>query len=99
MTYGTLKKALSGCEHLDENDSAFVARAMLNGHVDMLRADCNWFGTEDDIEFTDTGLKLSWNNSCQFNLANPFPMLLPKLVARNEKGNSLLPFPDIKVVA
>ncbi len=49
VTFGSLKKALAGCEHLDENDSAFVARCLLNGHVDMLRADCNWFGTEDDI--------------------------------------------------
>jgi len=44
-----LKKALSSCEHLDENDSVFVGRSLLNGHVDLLRADCNWFGTEDDI--------------------------------------------------
>lgn len=49
VTYGTLKKALSACEHLDENDSIFVGRSLLNGHVDLLRADCNWFGTEDDI--------------------------------------------------
>jgi hypothetical protein len=61
----------------------------------MLRADCNWFGTEDDIEFTDTGLKLSWNNSCPFNLVNPFANMINKLVARTEatKTNSLLPFP------
>ncbi len=61
----------------------------------MLRADCNWFGTEDDIEFTDTGLKLSWHNSCQFNLVNPFANIISKLMTRTEatKTNSLLPFP------
>ena len=66
----------------------------------MLREDCNWFGTDDDIEFTDTGIKLSWNNSCQFNLVNPFPGILGKLVNRAEavKGNSLLPFPEVKSV-
>ena len=48
----------------------------------MLREDANWYGTEDDIEFTDTGIKLSWNNSIQFNLANPFPNILAKLVNR-----------------
>lgn len=83
VTFGTLKKALASCERLDENDSIFVARALLNGHVDMLRSDSNWFGTEDDIEFTDSGIKLSWNNSCQFNLANPFPSILTRLVSRN----------------
>ena len=95
-----MKKALSVCEHLDENDSTFVARALLNGHVETLREDCNLFGTEDDIEFTDSGIKLSWNNSCQFNLVNPFPAILSKLVTRTEavKGNSLLPFPDVKAV-
>ena len=88
------------CEHLDENDSSFIGRALLNGHVEMLREDCNWFGTEDDIEFTDSGIKLSWNNSCQFNLVNPFPGILGKLVTRTEavKGNSLLPFPDVKAI-
>ena len=45
VTYNTLKKALATCEHLDENDSIFVARTLLNGHVDLLRADVNWFGT------------------------------------------------------
>lgn len=66
----------------------------------MLRADCNWFGTEDDIEFTDSGIKLSWNNSCQYNLANPFPVILPKLAARNSaKGGTLLLFPEVKAVA
>ena len=49
VTYGTLKKAMAVCEHLDENDSSFIGRALLNGHVEMLREDCNWFGTEDDI--------------------------------------------------
>lgn len=66
----------------------------------MLRTDLNWFGTEDDIEFTDSGIKLSWNNSCQFNLVNPFPTIIGKLVSRIEaaKGNSLLPFPEIKAI-
>lgn len=101
VTYGTLKRGLSVCEHLDENDSVFIARVLLNGHVDLLREDSNWFGTEEDIEFTDSGLKLSWNNSCQFNLVNPFPTILARLVARTEaqKGSSLLPFPEVKAIS
>lgn len=66
----------------------------------MLRADINWFGTQDDIQFTDSGLKFSWNNSCQFNLVNPLANIINKFVARVEasKGNSLLPFPEIKAI-
>lgn len=45
-------------------------------------------------------MKLSWNNSCQYNLVNPFPNLLSKLTTRTEamKGSSLLPFPEIKAI-
>lgn len=82
ITFGSLKKALSVCQRLDENDSIFLARAMLNGHVEILRADSTWFGNEEDIEFTDSGLKLSWNNGCQFNLINPFPTILARIVNR-----------------
>ncbi len=42
--------------------------------VDLLKADCNCFGTEDDNKFTDSEIELSWNNSCAFNLFNPLPV-------------------------
>lgn len=43
-----------------------MSKIILNIHVDLLRAGFNWFGTEEDIEFTDNGLKLSWNNSIPY---------------------------------
>ena len=97
VDYCTLKQGLATCHHLDEQDALFVARNLLNGHVECLRMDLHWFGTEDDIEFTDTGMKLSWNNSCPYNIANPFPNMLARLTARQEgKGSTLLPFPEVK---
>lgn len=53
-----------------------MAKMILNGHIDLLRSDLNWFGTDEDIEFTDTGIKLSWNNSISYNLVNPIPKIL-----------------------
>ncbi len=45
VMYGNFKKALAKCRYLDEPDAIFVAKQILNGHVDLLRADTNWFGT------------------------------------------------------
>ena len=47
--YGNLGQALTKCERLDDNDSIFISKMILSGHIDLLRSDCNWFGTEDDI--------------------------------------------------
>ena len=65
--YGTLKKALAKCKRLDDDDSIFISKMLLNGHIDLLRQGVNWFGDENDIEITDNGVKLSWNNSISFN--------------------------------
>lgn len=63
-----LGQALAKCRKLDDNDSIFIAKLLLNAHVDLLRSDFHWFGTEEDIEITDSGIKLSWNNTIQFTL-------------------------------
>ena len=76
VAYGNLGKALQKCQRLDDNDSLFMAKMILNGHIDLLRGDCNWFGTQEDIQFTELGVKLSWNNSINFNLVNPIPKIL-----------------------
>lgn len=49
VSYGNLGRALQKCERLDDADSLFMAKMILNGHTDLLRSDCNWFGTEEDI--------------------------------------------------
>ena len=99
--YGNLGRGLQKCERLDDADSIFMSKMILNGHIDLLRSDCNWFGTEEDIEFTETGIKLSWNNSISYNLVNPIPNLLERISSRPEgkAGDmNLLPFPKSKVM-
>lgn len=94
--YGTLGNAMSRCRRLEDNDALFVAKSMLNGHIDMLRNGGQWSGGYNDIEVTDTGLKLSWNGSIPSEV-NQMPGLIEKLTARDpqeEKG--LLPFPKNK---
>ncbi len=77
VTYGNLKKAIAKCKYLDEPDAIFIAKQLLFAHVDLLRSDINWFGTEEDIEFAQDGqIKLSWNNGCSFNLVNPIPAII-----------------------
>lgn len=44
--YGNFKKALEKSKYLDEPDAIFIAKQMLSGHVDTLRSDLNWFGTD-----------------------------------------------------
>jgi hypothetical protein len=34
------------CKYIDETDAIFLSKQMLNGHVDLLRFDLNWFGNE-----------------------------------------------------
>lgn len=45
-------------------------------------------------------MKLSWNNGCQFNLVNPFPIIFNKIRNRPENNteSSFLPFPEIKTI-
>jgi len=49
VPYPTLKKAISKYKKLDDLEAIFMSKIILNIHVDMLRANLNWFGTEDDI--------------------------------------------------
>jgi hypothetical protein len=49
VTYSNLKKALISSQRLDEQDSIFISKSLLSGHTDLLRVDCNWFGTEEDV--------------------------------------------------
>lgn len=42
--YGTLRKALSKCKRLDDDDSVYLSKMILNGHIDLLRSGVNWFG-------------------------------------------------------
>jgi hypothetical protein len=82
VTFSHLKNALSRCRKLDDYDALFLSKAILGVHVDLLRAGFNWFGTEEDIEFTDGGLKLSWNNSIPFETENPFPLILSRIAGK-----------------
>lgn len=61
--YGTLANALIKCRRLEDSDALFVAKSIINGHIDVLRSGGKWSGSYSDIEITDTGLKLSWNGS------------------------------------
>ena len=80
--YGTLKKALAKCKRFDDDDSVFISKMILNGHIDLLRGGVTWFGDENDIEFTEGGLKLSWNNSMNFTEKTPIPDLLTRIGIR-----------------
>lgn len=61
--YGTLANALKNCNRLDDSDATFVSKMIMNGHAELLKNYCLWVGTDEDIEFTQSGIKLSWNNS------------------------------------
>jgi hypothetical protein len=97
--YGTLANAMTKCRRLEDSDAVFVAKSIINGHIDILRSGGKWAGSFADIEITEAGLKLSWNGSEPNAEENPVPKLLEKLTARDpseEKG--LLPFPDNKQI-
>lgn len=66
VLFSNMKEALRKCKKLDDFDAIFLSKVILGVHVDLLRAGVSWFGTEEDIEFTGNGLKLSWNNSIPF---------------------------------
>lgn len=76
--YGTLASALTKSKRLEDEDALSISKQLLNGHIDMLRTGQCWTGTEADIDVTENGVKLSWNNSIIFseNNPNPFPDLI-----------------------
>lgn len=72
------------CKKLDDFDAIFLAKIILSSHVELLRAGFDWFGTEEDIEFTNNGLRLSWNNSIPFETECPFPLILSRIAGKME---------------
>lgn len=66
----------------------------------MLRTGMCWTGTEADIDITENGVKLSWNNSIIYseNNPNPFPDLIDRLANRKEQSG-VLPFPPSKMIS
>ena len=59
-----------------------MSKILLASHVELLRVGVHWFGTESDIEFTESGVKLSWNNSIPFETDNPFPLILSRMAGK-----------------
>ena len=99
VTYSTLRNALQKYRKLDDADAIFIGKMLLTAHVELMKSGFNWFGTEEDIEFTDTGLKLSWNNSTHFDDESPFPVILSRLAGKLEiTEQKILPFPKNKVL-
>ena len=46
-------------------------------------------------------MKLSWNNSCSYNLVNPFPTMIDRISNRPADPvgqTNLLPFPKSKII-
>ena len=76
-----------------------MTKQLLNGHIDLLRNNVYWSGTDADIDVTENGVKLSWNNSMIYseNNPNPFPELITKIAVRTEK-QGVLPFPNSKMI-
>lgn len=85
------------CKRFDNDDAVFISKMILNGHIDLLRNGVTWFGTEQDIEFTDNGLKLSWNNSVPFSEKSPLQELLTRISER-DTSSTILPFPPNKMM-
>lgn len=97
-SHGNLSNALSRCQRLDEPDAISIAKMLLNGYVDLLRLDCTWVGTEKDIEFTESGIKLSWNNFTSLKAEGCIMKVLEKLSNRDETQSSILVFPKSKIM-
>lgn len=64
-----------------------VCKNLLQGRIDLLRGDCDWRGTEKDIDITDSGVKLSWNNGGESvtSSTNPFPELIKRIALKPER--------------
>ena len=84
VPYGTLAAAISKPRRLEDEDALTVTKQLLNGHIDLIRSGVYWSGTEADIDVTENGLKLSWNNSMVYseNNPNPFPELIKRIAVR-----------------
>ena len=83
VTFSNLRFALEKCKKLDDFDAIFLSKVILNAHVDLMRAGLDWFGTEEDIQFTDGGIRLSWNNTVPFsNEESPFPLILSRIAGK-----------------
>ena len=99
VTFGSLRTAMAKCRKLDDFDAVFLSKVILSVHVELLRAGFSWFGSEEDIEFTDGGLKLSWANSMPYETENPFPLILSRLAGKLDiPEQKMLPFPKSKVL-
>jgi hypothetical protein len=90
---------LKKVKRFEDEDALYVCKQLLNGHIDMLRTGLCWSGTEADIDVTENGVKLSWNNSMIYseNNPNPFPELIDRLTNRREQSG-ILPFPPSKMI-
>lgn len=77
--YGTLDRILAKCKRFDNDDSVFIAKLLLNGHIDLLRNGVVWYGNEGDIEVTDNGVKLSWNGSVPFSDKSQMQSILRRI--------------------
>lgn len=99
VPYGTLAAALAKPKRLDDDDALMVAKHLLNGHIDLLRSGLYWSGNEADVDVTENGLRLSWNNSMIYseNNPNPFPELITRIGTRTSESG-VLPFPESKMI-
>jgi hypothetical protein len=91
--------ALAKAKRFEDEDGVAISKQLLNGHIDLLRNGFYWSGTEADIDVTENGVKLSWNNSTIYseNNPNPFPELIAKLAVRTGQ-EGILPFPLNKML-
>jgi len=48
---------------MEDEDAITIVKQLLNGHIDLIRTGVFWSGNEGDIDVTENGVKLSWNNS------------------------------------
>jgi hypothetical protein len=89
--------ALVKCRRLEDSDTIFVAKSIIYGHIDLLRNSGKWSGNFNDIDITDSGLKLSWNGSEP--LISPVPKLIERISVRDPtEDKGLLPFPPSRQI-
>ena len=53
---------------MNDSDSIYIGKYLLTGYMELLRSGTDWKGTVKDVEITDGGIKLSWNNSVSTSL-------------------------------
>ncbi len=47
-----MKDGIKKCKHLDDNDVVYITKHLLNGYIDVLRANIDWYGTSNDVDAT-----------------------------------------------